>query len=160
MGRRTTQLIDCLDTKWLPFQHIPALKLGIPANGPLKSYCYKRLTYLSSKFQVTFQADLKSERTRSPASHDAQRDPGGGGAESRHPPGFLQCPEGERLLISNLVSMLVDTHVLSVVNFLTPNTLDSHTGGHTHPCCVFHEPEALAQVHQEIPQDRRQRKSG
>ena len=24
------------------------------ANGPLKSYCYKRLTYLSSKFQVVF----------------------------------------------------------------------------------------------------------
>ena len=24
------------------------------ANGPLKSYCYKRLTYLSSKFQVAF----------------------------------------------------------------------------------------------------------
>ena len=28
------------------------------ANGPLKSYCYKRLTYLSSKFQVIFQRNL------------------------------------------------------------------------------------------------------
>lgn len=24
-------------------------------NGPLKSYCYKRLTYLSSKFQVSYK---------------------------------------------------------------------------------------------------------
>ena len=31
------------------------------ANGPLKSYCYKRLTYLSSKFQVIFQEESKPE---------------------------------------------------------------------------------------------------
>ena len=42
------------------------------ANGPLKSYCYKRLTYLSSKFQVTFHCGVSSRESKPKRIHTFQ----------------------------------------------------------------------------------------
>ena len=130
------------------------------ANGPLKSYCYKRLTYLSSKFQVTFQVagsrglsrESKPEINNCSAAHDAQRDPGGGRAEGGHSSGFLQRAKGEICKLSNS-PFLAESLELVLLGFF-------YAGGHTHTCCLVNEPEAPAQIHQEISQDRRQGESG
>jgi len=43
------------------------LLCALIANGPLKSFCYRRLSYLSSKFQLhVLLNELRPRRRRSP----------------------------------------------------------------------------------------------
>jgi hypothetical protein len=101
------------------------LLCALIADGPLKSFCYRRLSYLSSKFQL--HVLLNELRELAAQKAVAHRD-------------FYNV---RKVRSQALFSRQFFGKCLSFL------------GGHAHPRCLLHEPEALASLYQEGSEDGR-----
>ena len=105
-----------LETFVTDMQHMCAMI----ADGPLKSFCYRRLSYLQSKFQLhVLLNELRELAAQKAVPH---RD-------------FYNCRK---------VTEIVEQRILhpKLIRFIL-------TGGHTYPRSLLHESETSAEVHQE-----------
>ena len=105
----------------------------IITDGPLKSYCFKRLAYLSHKFQLhVLLNDLQELKAQKQVPH---RD-------------FYNV----RKVVSLVSRMICDWH-----HNLTNIGHSYWPTGHSRACRIMHEPKAFVAIHQEDYQNKKRR---